>query len=59
MLIERETESYRKRERNCLPCIAYFTVLDRLALVLAIFRYRKTKRQKNKKQQERETESYI
>ena len=35
---EAETERQRviERERNCLPCIAYFTVVDRLAFVLTL-----------------------
>mgnify|MGYP007048910739 CR=1 FL=1 len=42
---EAETERQRviERERNCLPCIAYFTVVDRLAFVLAFFQIQRDK----------------
>ena len=54
--IQRDKET--ARERNCLPCLTYFTVVDRFAFVLAFFQIQRDKETETERRRVIERERY-
>ena len=57
---ERQRGSDREtaRERDCLPCLTYFTVVDRFAFVLAFFQIQRDKETETERRRVIERERY-